>query len=105
MWNLIEASNLIQELNKHIKTFDYHVCLGGSVINNGQSNKDLDLFFLRLNGYQGQRQELINYLFKRWGILHPIRDSPDYHSGEIWYYESMLTTGRDSEKRIDFFIQ
>jgi hypothetical protein len=103
MWNLDEALELIRELQPKVRELGYHVLLGGGVLNEGKSDKDLDLFFIPLNNYQGNDDELVKYLFDRFSWLDPIRDSPDYMSGDMWHYKHMLKN--KSEQRIDFFIQ
>ena len=49
MWDFFSAKSVIrscQELSRH---YNYHMCLGGGVLNKGHSKKDLDLYFLPLD--------------------------------------------------------
>lgn len=103
MWNLVEALELIREIQSKIRELDYHILLGGGVLNKGTSEKDLDLFFIPLNGYDGQHEDLIIFLFNRFGYLEPIRDSPDYGPEDKYHFRNALM--KKYEKRIDFFIQ
>jgi hypothetical protein len=48
-WTLEQArEQLIAVLQPVSRTFGYHVCLGGGVLNNGFSSKDADIYFLPL---------------------------------------------------------
>lgn len=48
MWTYEDAHNVITALQEETREFLYHVVLGGGVLNNGESYKDLDLVFLPL---------------------------------------------------------
>lgn len=49
IWTLEDGLSLVRTLQPESRQFGYHICLGGGVINNGQSKKDLDLYCLPLN--------------------------------------------------------
>jgi hypothetical protein len=104
MWTLDESLKLIRTIQPEMKNYEYHITLGGGILNNGISNKDLDLFFLKLNNHTGQGWGLFQYLSKIMGPLIGIRDSPDYHEGDMWHYTYMYK-GRYDGKRVDLFIQ
>jgi len=104
-WTLDEAVDVIRKIQPIVRALDYHCVLGGGVLNKGFSTKDLDLFFLKLNGSTGERyHELFIYLGQIFGTLEPIRDSPDYIAGEPWHYREMIY-GLYMGKRVDIFIQ
>ena len=48
-WELDEALILLRELQPKCHALQYHVALGGGVLNRGYSDKDLDLFFFPFN--------------------------------------------------------
>lgn len=48
MWDLESALKFIQKIQPSAKVVGFHVCLGGGVLNKGESNNDLDLYFLPL---------------------------------------------------------
>lgn len=67
-WVLEEAQKLVQAMQPNVRKFGYHICLGGGVLNNGMSKKDLDLFFLALdNGTKANSSKLIEWLVGLWG--------------------------------------
>lgn len=68
MWTLPQALNLIRETQTAAKGFGYHICLGGSVLNAGQSKKDLDLYFLPLLSESLDPKSLIQSLEIGWGL-------------------------------------
>ena len=50
MWKLDQALDLVREIQPVIHGMGYHVVLGGGVLNNGESKKDLDLYFHPMMG-------------------------------------------------------
>lgn len=105
-WTLTEALTLIRELQPIIRELDYHITLGGSVLNTGKSEKDLDLFIVPLNGYESQPQVIMKALWDNLGVSRALRDSPDYNtedSGLFHYSEAVMFNY--CGKRIDVFIQ
>ena len=49
-WDLEEALGLVRAVQPQTRQFGFHLCLGGGVLNRGWSDKDLDLYFLPMNG-------------------------------------------------------
>lgn len=47
MWTLEESLILIRKLQPKVFLHGYNLCLGGSVLNQGSSTKDLDLYVMR----------------------------------------------------------
>lgn len=45
-WTLDGALELVRIIQPQVRKFNYHLCLGGGVLNKGASDKDLDLYFL-----------------------------------------------------------
>lgn len=104
MWTLDDALPLIREIQAEIRPFNYHLLLGGGVLNEGHSTKDLDLFFVPLNNAEPNDQALLRYLFVRLTYLGAIRDAPDYGAGNTWRWATMEKFSLEG-KRIDVFIQ
>lgn len=66
-WHLNDALSLIKSLQPLVQPHGYHICLGGSVLNVGKSNKDLDLYFLPLSPTGADAPALLNLLTTTWG--------------------------------------
>ena len=49
MWTFQEAKPILDSCQALSRTFGYHMCLGGGVLNKGVSTKDLDIYFLPLD--------------------------------------------------------
>lgn len=77
-WTLIEGLKLVRGLQSNVKEFGYHISLGGSVLNHGESRKDLDLYFHPLENGKENFANLISYLTKMWGEYAPI-EARDYN--------------------------
>lgn len=103
MWTLPQAQALVHILFEEVYTLDYHLALGGSVLHDGESDHDLDLYFLPLNGYKPGTGALYDHLLKVFKPLTPLRDSPDYKAGEPWHCKEALQ-GKYLRKRVDLFI-
>lgn len=64
---LSEGLHLVRALQPECRQFGYHLCLGGGVLNKGQSEKDLDLYFLPMGTEPTKPAELIQLLDRLWG--------------------------------------
>jgi len=67
-WTLKEALELIRciQVTCH-SMYNYHICLGGGVLNKGESEKDLDLYFLPMNNEkEAEPNKLIEWLETMW---------------------------------------
>lgn len=83
MWELDEALRLVRALQPMTRRFGYHLTLGGSVLNAGHSEKDLDLYFLPLDNKKLGKENssgLLGYLRGLWGEPEPI--DKDYEEAE-----------------------
>ena len=49
MWTFQGAKPILDSCQALSRTFGYHMCLGGGVLNKGVSTKDLDIYFLPLD--------------------------------------------------------
>ena len=104
-WTLEEALPLIREIEPLVRELNYHTCLGGGVLHQTGPRKDLDLFFIPLNGHDSNPWSIVQLLGEVLGS-HPIsiRDSPDYHR-EAMYHFSEMRWVEYMGKRIEVFIQ
>jgi hypothetical protein len=66
-WTLEEAVKLVRALQEPARKFNYHICLGGGVLNKGYSEKDVDLYFLSLDNKLTDIKGLIDWLNELWG--------------------------------------
>ena len=105
MWTLAEAQTLIRDLQPKVHALDYHVTLGGGVLNSGASEKDLDLFFIPKNGYPSAPRKIVDLLCEEWGFPRSLRDSPDYQADYEYHCQEMLMFRPRVTQRIDVFIQ
>lgn len=104
LWTLVEAATLASEVGPLVRELDYHLCLGGGVLLNGQSEHDLDLWFIPLNGYDSDPRKIMMLNLSLFAPLRSLRDNPDYKSGEPWHVREMHQ-GLWCGKRVDLFIQ
>ena len=107
MWTLDQAVVVVRRLQRDVHALGYHVTLGGGVLNNGESDKDLDLFILRKNNTERQRPiEVMWAVARRLDncTYSPLRDSPDYGpDADFHFSEAHKVSWRG--KRIDVFVQ
>lgn len=103
IWTLSQAQQLVAELHDAVWDVEYHICVGGSVLYQGSSEKDLDLFFLPLNGHERRPEDIYNVLNLVFGPLRSLRDHPDYAAGDPWHIKESFG-GTYRGKRVDLFI-
>lgn len=110
-WYLAQALHIIRQLQPQLKPYGYHVCLGGSVLNKGESEKDLDLYFLPLQTDAASEKNrkllakaLLTFLeLKVFGAsFQPFggMDYPDADDDCCYYHKGKFNVGL----RIDVFI-
>lgn len=101
-WTLEEALKLIRGLQPRIREIGYHITLGGGVLNHGMSKKDLDLFFLPLEGEQWKPspEKVLKVLTDLWGPGKSFFDPPhvmvEQQQQQSWrrgYYVTTSPTG------------
>src|SRR5688572_13535420 len=88
-WTIADGLDLIRGIQQDTRKYGYHVCLGGGVLNKGQSKKDLDLYFISLdNNGKPKPDELIKWLESMWG-----------KSESMWqdYVEDINSGGLDAD--------
>lgn len=100
MWTLIEALLLIRKIQPEIHAMKYHVCLAGGVLNNGQSDKDVDLVFLPITNEEiPELSDLCGWFDKTWGMAQDNCTDPD-PAKSLRYQASYI----HNDKRIDVFV-
>lgn len=102
-WNLDQGLALVQNIQDDIRQFNYHVALGGGVLNNGESTKDVDIYFLPMdNGIPMAPAGLLSFLEGRFGKSTPITSNEGYSDSSAYKHKVKfnLFTGQ----RIDAFI-
>ena len=103
-WTLAQALDLIRDLQPIVRELHYHITLGGGVLHEGASEKDLDLWLIPINGFESNAHEICRILIDHLGQCQALRDSPDYapdafpHAVEMQQFNYL-------GKRIDVFIQ
>jgi len=102
MWTLDEARSEIVRVQLPSRAYGYHVALGGGVLNNGKSFKDLDVYFLPLDDTTNTPNPMSLQIFLKsvWGQSTPISDDS---YGPSKYYALKLKFSVN-HKRIDVFV-
>ena len=103
-WSLSEGLEVVRELQPYTRRYNYHLTLGGGVLNRGMSDKDLDLFFLPMdNGYDTHAKQLLWFLQRRFGPGESIWT--DYSGdGSSCYSHKFKFVSDETGRRIDVFI-
>ena len=117
MWTLEQGLTVVRALQEHIRTYGYHLTLGGGVINKGSSNKDLDLYFLPMGCPDRSPErpgDLLAFLEMLWGKSEDIRVTSGGEYGDEdsfdpnGLYQHAVKFNRQSKtgtkQRIDVFI-
>lgn len=99
-WTLEDALVLIRALQPQCRQFSFHLALGGGVLNNGFSEKDLDLYFLPMGGVKPADQAgLSAWLEGVWGGPKPLGEN--YPEEPPYVYKAQFKYG---QQRIDVFV-
>ena len=102
MWSIDEALTLIRRIQV---TYigEFHICLGGGVLNKGYSDHDLDLFIEQQQGAAHDTGALLAWLKQELGPAEELYgiDSKEYKN--LSHYRHTLRYSYKG-KRIDVFI-
>lgn len=99
-WFLEDALVLVRELQPQTRKFDYHLALGGGVLNKGQSDKDLDLYFLPLSKTDKcNNRGLVGWLSSLWG--KPKKFWVDKVELTMAQYQAAAQAYRDDHPHLD----
>lgn len=84
-WTLEDSLKIIRAVQPETRRFGFHLCLGGGVLNYGESNKDLDLYFLPMdNGEAPDPKGMLEFLESLWGSYESIGSSGFKAYGDPW---------------------
>jgi hypothetical protein len=102
MWRIEHALSVVRALQPMTRDFNYHLTLGGGVLNLGRSDKDLDLYFLPLcNDTDHEPALLLGFLEELWGKSEPIGSEDCYEEDPRWLKVKFMLNGW---RRIDVFV-
>jgi hypothetical protein len=105
MWTRNEAIQLVQDAREIAMRFNYHIALGGSLLYNGRSNKDADIYFLPMHGTGWPNMEgLLGALDFHWGIAEDQADREKYPTEKGYRSARKVQWKLDPTKRIDFWV-
>jgi hypothetical protein len=116
MWTLEDGLRVVRALQPLTREYNYHLTLGGGVLNKGQSQKDLDLFFLPMMGFSETATRdadgMLAYLKRLWGPAEPLASGQDLEDPTAltrFYKHAVKFTRRGGDdgsvqQRIDCFI-
>jgi hypothetical protein len=111
VWSLDEGLRLLRGLQQPIREYNYHLAIGGGVVNKGHSEKDLDLYFLPMNSTGiKQPDALLKFLTRVWGPPESLKneDYPDSEFNKAYIHAVKFfryNKGREyPPQRIDCFI-
>lgn len=102
-WTLESALAFIREIQPSIRELDYHILLAGGVLNTGKSEKDLDLWFIPLHGYESAPRKIMVWMIQNVGPCVALRDSPDY-GPDAFYHAQEAHVFTYMNRRIDVFV-
>jgi hypothetical protein len=116
MWDLEQALRVVRALQPVTREYNYHLAIGGGVVNNGESKKDLDLYFLPMGGFPGNEKPtnpdgLLKRLEKLWGASIPLQASldtakygPSCYKHAVKFNRRWWNPSGATNQRIDCFI-
>ncbi len=105
MWTLEEGLEIVRRLQPLTRDFNYHLVIGGGVVNTGISRKDLDLFFLPLcNSDVNDPKGMLALLEDMWGESEPIGGPGEYDDDPRYRKVKFMLGSGKTAKRIDAFI-
>lgn len=100
VWILDDAISLCREIEPTLAVNGYHVAIGGSVLRDGKSSKDLDIFIYPHRTTECCDIESIHgVLYSHHRMLHWRK-----HSHENYGDGKNVWSARRDGKRIDFFF-
>jgi len=102
MWTLVEGCDVIRNIQEAVKPYGYHAALGGGVLNNGCSDKDLDIYFLELDVDSGSNpHNLLAFLQDHFEVEGESITRADYPDSRYAFKWKFILS---NDKRIDVFI-
>lgn len=100
-WTLDDALGVVRNLQPAAHAHGYHVTLGGGVLNRGESDKDVDLYFLPLLDTPRDEDALLAAISARFGEATQL----DYgNRKDMGCYSHKLKFALPTGRRADVFI-
>jgi hypothetical protein len=112
-----QGLRVVRALQPATREFGYHLALGGGVLNKGESNKDLDLYFLPMGGFDANKKHnpdaMFEFLERIWGtgqeLAASLTNKEKYgHVASFYKYAVQFQrwggSNKDIRQRIDCFI-
>jgi len=111
MWALNEALALIRRIQPLVRPFNYHLAIGGGVLNKGYSTKDLDLYCIPFSERGPDSDGLRAFFVTEFGPeftlggpnVDPVDTDKAYEPEPMWV-NGRYTYWLDGSHRIDIFI-
>ena len=112
VWTLEQGLKLLRFLQPKVRQFNYHVAIGGGVVNRGFSTKDIDFYFLPLlNSSEatdsGGLLEFLTEQLGAWEVIGPgfeITDNYEVTQDDHLFEKGKFKFNYKGKKRIDCFI-
>lgn len=110
MWTLEEGLKYVRAWQQDAEFLGYHIAIGGGVLNNGSSLKDLDLYFLPLTNDKAPDVEGVLELIERTGYKYDPDLAPSHKPNPYtpFRFQGTLFETRSLSdrigKRIDIFV-
>jgi hypothetical protein len=98
-WVLADALLLVRQIQPLLRERKWHVALGGGVLNTGESDKDLDLYFLPFGDHV--TDGILPFLTEMWGGAEPFSANAQYHTDVNFATKVKFTV---DGRRIDAFV-
>jgi len=95
-WTLQEGIDYIRALQPVFRGFNYHLALAGSVLNNGRSDKDLDIIVMSMNNDKPVQKDQMETFLKTLGAFINTKEEYLMQDRILW-----KTVG---SKPVDWFI-
>ena len=110
MWKLDNGLKVVRAIQQNCRSYGYHLTIGGGVVNNGSSEKDLDLYFLPMGGFNKDKKNdadgMLKFLATLWGYPEKLSkggDNEEYKDMDEGCYAHAVKFTTNN-KRIDCFI-
>jgi len=101
-WTIDEAISIIRMNDSNVKHYNYHLALGGSVLVNGWSDKDLDLYALPMHNDEiCQPDRLLKFIQ---GVLRVVATESKFYKDSNNRADVLYMLTLPDKRRIDFFI-
>jgi hypothetical protein len=101
MWAITDALTVVRSMQYTARGFNFHIALGGGVLNRGESEKDLDLYFLPMDNGDGCDFTGLLAWFGKLGGVTPIGCDDNYGDDKTYRAKVKIAS---LNGRIDAFV-